>query len=110
MLSIRPTDFNHDGKCRRKYLEALKKADQGSYEPLIFYMLKYGAKNLFKISEKVLFAPFPLFLQPLKLLYFSKYAQVLKVAKTRQNSLKITIFRDFKQILETKENNIHHLF
>lgn len=41
-----PTDLNHDGKCRRKYIEALREADQGSFEPLILYMLEYGAREL----------------------------------------------------------------
>ena len=40
-----PTDLNHDGKCRKLYIEALKEADQGDYEPLILYMVEYGAKE-----------------------------------------------------------------
>lgn len=40
-----PTDLNHDGRCRRKYIEALREADQGSFESLILYMLEYGAEE-----------------------------------------------------------------
>lgn len=40
-----PTDLNYDGKCRSKYIEALKKADKGNYEPLVLYILEHGAKE-----------------------------------------------------------------
>jgi len=40
-----PTDMIRDGKCRKRYIEALKDADNGDYGPLILYMVEYDAKE-----------------------------------------------------------------
>jgi len=39
-----PSDLNRDWKYRKQYINALKKADIGDYQPLINYMKENGAK------------------------------------------------------------------
>lgn len=40
-----PIDITKDGKCRKNYITALKKADEGDYTALISFMKQYGAKS-----------------------------------------------------------------
>lgn len=45
-----PTDINQDGHHRNQYIQTLKKADYGDYEPLILFMLEHGAKDPLRIE------------------------------------------------------------
>lgn len=40
-----PIDIKKDGRDRKAYIIALKKADRGDYGPLVEYMEKYGASE-----------------------------------------------------------------
>lgn len=40
-----PIDLEKEGRARKAYIIALKKADQGDYKPLVEYMETYGAKE-----------------------------------------------------------------
>lgn len=40
-----PVDLNKDGQSRTKYITALKKADVGDYEPLIFFMTEHSTNS-----------------------------------------------------------------
>ncbi len=40
-----PTDLQKDGSARRKYLESLKSADKGDYDPMILLMKRLEAKD-----------------------------------------------------------------
>ena len=40
------TDLGRDGQCRKRYIAALKEADEGDYVPLTLYITEYGARDL----------------------------------------------------------------
>ena len=40
-----PTDLNHEGASRKNYIQTLKSADKGNYEPLVDFMVKLGASE-----------------------------------------------------------------
>ncbi|HRW58563.1 MAG TPA: mobile mystery protein B [Chlamydiales bacterium] len=40
-----PIKLNEDGVSRKQYIESLKEADGGNFEPLVEYMIKCGAKD-----------------------------------------------------------------
>ncbi len=40
-----PIDLDKEGQGRKAYISALQEADRGNYEPLVLFMIEYGAKD-----------------------------------------------------------------
>ena len=41
-----PIDLDKTGQLRKRYISSLKEADLGNYEPLITFMIEFGASDL----------------------------------------------------------------